>query len=1016
MELEESHQRPASQNSHYSSHRSHVKPGHHAHSRPPSHQRRPLRSVNENSTLLRSPGPLESMLKTTTETGDIGIFSIKATPPSVTYHHPPRPRPSFGDAGLLTRPHSRGLDDNFVHDDRKALPSYRDTASEIISLYGSSTQPSNSRSFSPSLDDGRRSYSLTTCSSRQLPSQKSSCTLQSFSSSGGLQRPRSPYPYPTRLKRPGFRPASPAMTDNGGVDYSKMVELDRVSYRTGHGSYKPTYYSSHRRPPPLSLRPDFSRSTSSLPSRASPGPYYHGPGPHRSRTPNSMIHCGPRPPRRQQDCSDQSVRSASLTSIVEMYQRPMNMSRQGPPLRSTGSFYYDYTEEFETDPQQGPDLSSPLCPIPQRAGSTSRPMVLREESHCHLEAQDDPAESHESGHEKDMAEESTHSPVLMEVEELSSPKDEHNANQSTCNSAQTIDPNQVQPTPYLSGRVKGIDNIGAMLLQTRLVNSRSAPPASLRVEVGTGSDTDLEPSPSPESTLNSSGSGLWQSSKPRAGVNDPHGQRAFRSASRRLRHTMNPACLETTPALDTFDPSTKMALDTQEHGIVLKTDPNIQEAKSKHRGELPATHALFPNHPSQTQRCVAESRGERPLGKHRRNPAAAVIKSPDTLESATINLNPVHSVAKADTPILSPNPISPAQQLKLTNSIPQLMKALPPLPQEAQQRCESPCESLLTEPEVSTGLLFTSPTKSLVHFKCEESPSFLAPKIVSDENGPESSKANCRTRSSKFKIRMKSSRSPNMERQAATGLKAISGGLNDYQRPRLKLKISRTQLGQDKPVVQHGTVIRNQALKQCSSLSDLGRRPKKNLFSSRCSLEEVCFDKKTHPGLEKGGLKAIHEGNRIEPSPKSSDQFDIPYPASPSKGGKSTIKQRRDVEDGNNQQLVHKAVSTGNRRGLRQKVSLLRLRVPGFPPPKPGKSRQDSDSSGSHGRSSSPNVGGDTPLGRHGIAGHKRGHASSLRLGKRHRRVRRWAFEAKRAVRSCVRRTLDRSSHSSGED
>lgn len=230
MELEESHQRPASQNSHYSSHRSHVKPGNHAHSRPPSHQRRPLRSVNENSTLLRSPGPLESMLKTTTETGDIGIFSIKATPPSVTYHHPPRPRPSFGDAGLLARPHSRGLDDNFVHDDRKALPSYRDTTSEIISLYGSSTQPSNSRSFSPSLDDGRRSYSLTTCSSRQLPSQKSSCTLQSFSSSGGLQRPRSPYPYPTRLKRPGFRPASPAMTDNGGVDYSKMVELDRVSY------------------------------------------------------------------------------------------------------------------------------------------------------------------------------------------------------------------------------------------------------------------------------------------------------------------------------------------------------------------------------------------------------------------------------------------------------------------------------------------------------------------------------------------------------------------------------------------------------------------------------------------------------------------------------------------------------------------------------------------------------------------------------------------------------------------
>ncbi|KAK7421899.1 hypothetical protein QQX98_001893 [Neonectria punicea] len=144
MDLEDARQRSASQNSLHSSHRSHGKPGNHVHSLPPS-QRRPFRGVHETSTLLRSPGPLESMLKTTTETGDIGIFSINPTPPSVTYHHPPRPRPNFGDASL-SRPHSRGLEDGFMYDDRKALPSYRDTTSEIISLYGSSTQPSYSRS------------------------------------------------------------------------------------------------------------------------------------------------------------------------------------------------------------------------------------------------------------------------------------------------------------------------------------------------------------------------------------------------------------------------------------------------------------------------------------------------------------------------------------------------------------------------------------------------------------------------------------------------------------------------------------------------------------------------------------------------------------------------------------------------------------------------------------------------------------------------------------------------------
>lgn len=45
-----------------------------------------------------------------------------------------------------------------------------------------------------------------------------------------LQRPRSPFAYPTRLKRPGFRPSSPALTDGGGVDYRRRAEIDRTPY------------------------------------------------------------------------------------------------------------------------------------------------------------------------------------------------------------------------------------------------------------------------------------------------------------------------------------------------------------------------------------------------------------------------------------------------------------------------------------------------------------------------------------------------------------------------------------------------------------------------------------------------------------------------------------------------------------------------------------------------------------------------------------------------------------------
>lgn len=193
--------------------------------------RRPLRSVNENVALLPSPGPLESMLKTTTETGDIGIFTIKPIAPAATIHHCARSRPSL-DAGSIFRLDSCASNGITPRNGRRCHGSDRDTNSEIISMYGSEGLPSSYTSSTSPRTDGmyQRSYSLTTCGSRHLSSPKVSGTLQSQSSSSFLQRPRSPFPYPTRLKRPGVRPASPALTEDGLVDYSRMVEIDRISY------------------------------------------------------------------------------------------------------------------------------------------------------------------------------------------------------------------------------------------------------------------------------------------------------------------------------------------------------------------------------------------------------------------------------------------------------------------------------------------------------------------------------------------------------------------------------------------------------------------------------------------------------------------------------------------------------------------------------------------------------------------------------------------------------------------
>jgi len=128
---------------------------------------------------------------------------------------------------FLDRPYGSGASDRA----EPQRPSRSQTLSEVQSLYTSGSQRSiNSTLPSNSTGDfGHRSLSMTTCGSRHLPRQASNLTMQTHPSSLRLQRPRSPFPYPTRLKRPGVRPASPALTETGLVDYSRMVEIDRIS-------------------------------------------------------------------------------------------------------------------------------------------------------------------------------------------------------------------------------------------------------------------------------------------------------------------------------------------------------------------------------------------------------------------------------------------------------------------------------------------------------------------------------------------------------------------------------------------------------------------------------------------------------------------------------------------------------------------------------------------------------------------------------------------------------------------
>jgi len=192
-----------------------------------------LRAVQENPPgFLASPGPLASMLRTTTETGEIRIFSINS---SATIGMPRqqsfRSAPGISHENRTRNIETRDGNSQFSSAERHLQSSQRDTTSEILSLYGSSGGArSRCSSLGRSYDSySSRAYSMVSNGSRRLPLHPAHPPLPDWRTCS-LQRPRSPWPYPTRLPRyDGSRPSSPVVLGNGEVDYSRRVAFQRIS-------------------------------------------------------------------------------------------------------------------------------------------------------------------------------------------------------------------------------------------------------------------------------------------------------------------------------------------------------------------------------------------------------------------------------------------------------------------------------------------------------------------------------------------------------------------------------------------------------------------------------------------------------------------------------------------------------------------------------------------------------------------------------------------------------------------
>ncbi|KAI0107519.1 hypothetical protein GGR51DRAFT_548393 [Nemania sp. FL0031] len=682
---------------------------------------KPLRSVNENSVLLHSPGALESMLKTTTETGDIGVFTIKPVRPS-----PLRPRDTLSEAGRPYPKPRRSVDNLCRQNPSVRPPSHRDTTSEVFSVYRSDSLKSGTSTLTPnSTDDfGQRSYSITTCGSRHLSHHRSTNTLQSQASGGShLQRPRSPFPYPTRLKRPGVRPASPAITESGEIDYSRMVEIDRISYRTIHGHFNYAYPPMSRRPHPLGLRADVNRSTPSL-APPGPPPSFHGPPrPPSIRTysPSSMASWNP-PFHGEFDSA--SARTFSLTSVTNMYRRmpPVLRTGQSFPVE-TPPRYYDYTEDFENKPPRLASLTQ--AHLPPRVRYHHPVMIREDDDHLtprHLAAVFGEGDSAFFDCESQVIDDQDVLPVLAAFPDQSQGRIEpserpasHRRPSSALSQNSTLD---LEASRICGKNTRGSDidllpsQVGRDSIDTFNpsldIESRDVPLA-YNYATYHANATSKTKTTSPERhvqvlggrplTIRSEQGVILRddTNYETSGRETPESCQSHTETEPDGSHSSN----EHDQSLEIVNSEVQEAREDREASLQDKLQHNVVSLDCV-EGHAPKTRlnslsSEQEKSPSRVKPTVeSDEMAEKEADQRRENGNSETGYNPQfprhrrnhaVLRISTTNLprrdnegHPHITPTCSTVPLMSPKPISPARQLKVKNSIPKLMKALPPLP------------------------------------------------------------------------------------------------------------------------------------------------------------------------------------------------------------------------------------------------------------------------------------------------------------------------------------------------
>ncbi|KAF6228214.1 hypothetical protein HO133_007944 [Letharia lupina] len=294
---------------------------------------------DENSNILKNPSSIQSMLRNTTETGNVGQFSIKPSrvPPSL-----PRPSKARATPSKQRQPgayYNRDEDTNIRH---TPLHSRQETtASNGPGFQNQIPRSHRGPARSPSIED-YRSYSTTKSSyaSHSLTTHHPH-TNGGHGGPGGPHnlRPRSPFAYPTRLKRPGYRPSSPALSEFNKQNRSQTSLHRRPSFRTNSPS------SLHTNGAPSPWRKGVNRSDPLL-------RYYP-----QSAVPISGRAPSPSPTSTRPHTPKASPSVKSIASSTNGLQATPNGSWINSQIQTPSPIFYDYTEAFEEQGVEQQDYS-----------------------------------------------------------------------------------------------------------------------------------------------------------------------------------------------------------------------------------------------------------------------------------------------------------------------------------------------------------------------------------------------------------------------------------------------------------------------------------------------------------------------------------------------------------------------------------------------------------------------------------------------------------------------------------